>query len=81
MVSEFPADSGIDWSVIGVVPKDDYFGEAWRSPETVMLVHGVAESSRAWFAWVPHLARHFRLLRPDLRGFGRSTGEPILYPA
>jgi adenylate cyclase len=28
MISEFPADSGIDWSVICVVPKDDYFGEA-----------------------------------------------------
>src|SRR5207248_2653363 len=28
--------------------EDDYFGEAWRQPEAVLLVHGVAESSRAW---------------------------------
>lgn len=59
--------------------EDDYFGEPWVEPEPVMLVHGVAESSRAWFAWVPHLARHFRVLRPDLRGFGRSSIPPAGY--
>src|SRR5436305_4822994 len=53
--------------------EDDYFGEAWIEPETVLLVHGVAESSQAWFAWVPHLARGYRVLRPDLRGFGSSS--------
>ena len=53
--------------------EDDYFGEAWIEPESLLMVHGVAESSRAWFAWVPHLARNFRVLRPDLRGFGGSS--------
>jgi adenylate cyclase len=28
MVAEFPPESGIDWRVIGVVPKLDYFGDA-----------------------------------------------------
>ena len=28
MVAELPAESGIDWRVIGVVPKLEYFGEA-----------------------------------------------------
>jgi adenylate cyclase len=28
MVADFPPESGIDWLVIGVVPKLDYFGEA-----------------------------------------------------
>src|ERR1700730_15776387 len=59
--------------------EDDYFGEPWREPETILLVHGVAESSRAWYAWIPHLARSFRVLRPDLRGFGRSTVPPAGY--
>lgn len=59
--------------------EDDYFGEPWHGHETVMLVHGVAESSRAWFAWVPHLARRLRVLRPDLRGFGRSSVPPAGY--
>ena len=49
------------------------FGEPWRTPETVLLVHGAAESSKAWFAWVPHLARSYRVLRPDMRGFGQSS--------
>lgn len=59
--------------------EDDYFGEPWRQPEAVLLVHGVAESSQAWYAWVPHLARSFRVLRPDHRGFGRSTVPPPGY--
>jgi len=51
---------------------DDYT-DPWTSPETILLVHGVADTSKAWFAWVPRLARRFRVLRPDLRGFGRSS--------
>ena len=30
MVADFPPESGIDWMVIGVVPKLEYFGEAER---------------------------------------------------
>lgn len=41
-------------------------------PETVLLVHGMAESALAWTAWVPYLARKFRVIRVDLPGFGRS---------
>jgi pimeloyl-ACP methyl ester carboxylesterase len=52
--------------------QDDYFGEPWKAPDTVLLIHGAAESSRAWFAWVRHLSRTFRVLRPDQRGFGQS---------
>ena len=53
--------------------EDDDFSDLWRPRETFLLLHGFAESSAAWFAWVPHLARRFRVLRPDLRGFGRSS--------
>ena len=53
--------------------EDHTFADPWRKPEVVLLIHGVAESSRSWFGWVPHLAREFQVLRPDLRGFGRST--------
>ena len=47
-------------------------------PETVVMVHGNSESSRAWTRWVPHLAGKYRVLRPDLPGFGAST-EPAGY--
>jgi 3-oxoadipate enol-lactonase len=63
-------------STLAMYFEDDYYGEPWLEPEIVLLVHGVAESSRAWYGWVPHLARRHRVLRPDLRGFGRSTVPP-----
>jgi len=56
--------------------EDHCFADPWRQPEVAVLIHGIAESSGAWFGWVPHLARELRVLRPDLRGFGRSTVPP-----
>ena len=58
--------------------EDHWFGEQWIIPETVVMVHGNSESSRAWTCWVPHLARHYRVVRPDLPGFGASP-EPAGY--
>jgi pimeloyl-ACP methyl ester carboxylesterase len=52
--------------------RDDWFGEPWRTPETAVLIHGNAESGIVWYAWMPRMAREFRVLRPDLPGFGRS---------
>jgi pimeloyl-ACP methyl ester carboxylesterase len=52
--------------------EDDWFGEPWTTPETVVMVHGNAESSLAWARFVPHLAQHYRVVRPDLPGFGAS---------
>jgi 3-oxoadipate enol-lactonase len=52
--------------------REDWFGEPWRKPEVAMLIHGNDESSVVWFGWVPRMARQFRLLRPDLPGFGQS---------
>ncbi len=51
----------------------DDFTEPWNEPATILLLHGNAESSRAWYAWVPLLARRFRVVRPDMRGYGAST--------
>ena len=58
---------------------DDYT-DPWREPETVLMIHGAAESSAVWYGWVPHLARHFRVLRGDTRGFGLSTPMPRDFP-
>jgi pimeloyl-ACP methyl ester carboxylesterase len=43
-----------------------------RTPETAVLIHGNAESSIVWYAWMPRMGQEFRVLRPDLPGFGRS---------
>jgi 3-oxoadipate enol-lactonase len=56
--------------------EDHWFGLPWTTPETVVMIHGNSESSRAWTPWVPHLAGKYRVLRPDLPGFGASDEPP-----
>ena len=58
----------------------DDFTDPWTKPETILLLHGNAESGLAWWAWVPRLARQYRVVRPDMRGFGQSTAMPREYP-
>jgi 3-oxoadipate enol-lactonase len=54
----------------------DDFTDPWRQPQTILLLHGNAESGLAWYGWVPSLARRYRVVRPDMRGFGASTPMP-----
>jgi 3-oxoadipate enol-lactonase len=54
----------------------DDFTDPWREAETILMIHGNAERGQAWYGWVPHLARQFRVVRPDTRGFGESTPMP-----
>lgn len=51
----------------------DDFTDPWRRAETVLMVHSMGQNLEAWRGWVPHLARHFRVVRFDVRGFGKST--------
>ena len=51
---------------------DDHTDPWRRDVPWVVLQHGYARSHRFFQAWVPHLSRHFRVIRPDLRGFGDS---------
>jgi pimeloyl-ACP methyl ester carboxylesterase len=55
---------------------EDWFGKQWVVPDTVVMIHGNCESSRAWSCWVPHLATRYRVIRLDLPGFGASTAPP-----
>jgi pimeloyl-ACP methyl ester carboxylesterase len=38
----------------------------------VVLLHGFPETSRAWRKQIPELAKRFRVVAPDLRGYGGS---------
>lgn len=67
-VPTVPIVSGLD-----VYYREDWLGKPWLKPEPVLFIHGVGESSIAWFGWVPRMAQEFRLIRPDLPGFGHST--------
>src|SRR3984893_12509665 len=48
--------------------------------EAMRFVHGNAESGAAWYGWMPTLARRYRVVRPDMRGFGASTSMPREFP-
>ena len=58
----------------------DDFTDPWTKPETILLLHGNSESGLAWHGWMPQLARRFRVVRPDMRGYGQSTPMPRDYP-
>jgi pimeloyl-ACP methyl ester carboxylesterase len=47
-----------------------------RDKETILLLHGLAGSSRTWDAVLPALARRHDVLAPDLLGHGQSA-KPV----
>jgi 3-oxoadipate enol-lactonase len=53
----------------------DYYTALWKNAPVVLLQHGYARSSLFWYAWVPHLARDYKVLRIDLRGHGESLRD------
>ena len=50
----------------------DDFTDPWSNAPFLILQHGYGRSSKFWFQWVPYLCRYFKVVRPDLRGLGRS---------
>lgn len=50
----------------------DDWTDPWREPRTLVLLHAAMGSARRLYAWVPHLSRDVRVVRPDLRGHGQS---------
>jgi len=56
------------------------FTDPWRKPEAVLMVHGNHEGGMAWYGWVPQLARYYKVVRPDTRGFADSTPMPRDFP-
>jgi 3-oxoadipate enol-lactonase len=54
----------------------DDFTDPWKKAPTLLLLHAAMGSARRYFAWVPQLARHYRVVRLDLRGHGNSPVPP-----
>lgn len=50
---------------------DDYT-DPWKEAPVLVLIHPGMGSAERLYAWVPHFAREFRVVRPDIRGHGRS---------
>lgn len=69
-MNKFKASDGLEIAYA----LDDYT-DPWRPAETVILVHAAMGSSTRFYAWVPHLAGDFRVVRIDMRGHG-ETQQP-----
>ena len=54
----------------------DDFTDPWKKAPLVVLVHPGLGSSLRLFGWVPHLARNYSVVRPDIRGHGKSEPGP-----
>ena len=50
--------------------------DPWKSAPILLLLHAAMGSARRYYAWVPPLSRHYRVVRMDLRGHGNSPVPP-----
>jgi len=50
----------------------DDFTDPWTDAPTIVLLHGAMANARRFYSWVPALARHYKVVRMDLRGHGDS---------
>ena len=53
--------------------------DPWKTPETIILLHGCRKPRQVFYAWIPTLAREFRVIRPHIRGHWDSTSAPADY--
>ncbi len=70
-MQKFRASDGID-----IAYCVDDFTDPWRDTKTLILLHSAMANAQRFYAWVPPLARHYRVIRMDLRGHGQSDIPP-----
>ena len=58
----------------------DDFTDPWKQSQTLFIAHPAMSSARRLYAFVPHLARHYRVVRMDMRGHGSSPVPPAQLP-
>jgi 3-oxoadipate enol-lactonase len=51
------------------------YTDPWKEAPFLVLQHGFGRSAQFWRGLVPYLARHYKVVCPDLRGLGRSSVE------
>ena len=54
--------------------------DPWANAPTLLMLHAAMGCAERFYAWVPMLSRHYRVLRPDLRGHGHSATPPADSP-
>lgn len=51
---------------------ETYYQDIGKHPKVLLLLHGWGHSWDAWSGLIPILSQHYRLIIPDLPGFGQS---------
>ena len=57
----------------------DYNNFNWKKRETLVLLHGIGASAERWSKVIPFFYEHFRIIIPDIIGFGYSDKPTIEY--
>src|SRR5262245_53819933 len=72
-IGDATADAAIASKAAKVNGMTIHYLAAGNAADTVILIHGYAQSSHMWRARaIPELARRFTVIAPDLPGFGDS---------
>jgi len=50
--------------------------DPWADAPTLLMLHAAMGNAQRFYAWVPTLSRHYRVVRLDLRGHGKSATPP-----
>lgn len=58
------------------VPEGEIFVRVAGEGPPLLLLHGYPQTSAMWHAVLPELARRYRVVAADLRGYGRSLKPP-----
>src|SRR4051794_9921339 len=80
MARPFPAVEGVEHRYVDTGRLTMHVAEA-GSPDAdpVLLLHGWPQHWYEWRHQIPALAQHYRVIAPDLRGFGWSDAPPDGY--
>jgi len=57
----------------------DYNSYGSKKSETLVLLHGIGASAERWSNVIPFFYEHFRLIVPDIIGFGYSDKPTVEY--
>src|SRR5579871_2969739 len=53
--------------------------ESDGSGDAVVFVHAAVADSRMWAGQIAAFSQNYRVIRPDLRGFGQTTAPPMKF--
>ena len=55
----------------------DDFTDPWKEAPVLLLLHAAMGSARRYYAWVPPLSRHYRVVRMDCAATAARRYRPL----